>query len=61
MSTHVAIQNHDTAPELFDALARVFVVHEQSGTRWVTFTVDGVRLTFFAERQDDKDEDDDAA
>ena len=48
MSSRMQITEYETPPELFAHLARVFGENEHDGTRWVEFTHDGVRLTFFA-------------
>jgi len=56
MSTYVAIQHHDTPPELYRALTRVFGEQENNGTRWATLTAGEVTVTFFALREPESDE-----
>lgn len=53
MSTRTKISSYNTPAEIFTELSRVFELHVNDSTRWVTFqTTDGVELVFFA---DDKE------
>jgi len=51
-STDVKISTYSTPADLYQALARVFPEQSNNGTRWVTFTHDGISLTFFAPREE---------
>lgn len=42
---------HDTPAEIYDALRRVFDEHTgDRGSKWVMFTTNDVKVTFFAPR-----------
>lgn len=52
MSSYIKIESHDTPADLYAHLSRVFGEQEHNATRWTELTVDGVRIVFFAPRND---------
>lgn len=49
-STDVHVSTFDTPAPLYAQLVRLFGEQSNNGTSWVTFTADGIRLSFFAPR-----------